>query len=116
VHKLNNLYFVIAKKLNAKELNNMHNLKANFDKMLDICKQIGKEFTTDRGNMIRCGVVPRFSDLEIVALSLTAESLSIDSESHQQGDTDQRWDKEIGKSLRTFRATKKRMPRSLERV
>jgi hypothetical protein len=80
VHKLNNLYFVIAKNLNAKELNNMHNLKANFDKMLNICKQIGKEFTTDRGNMPRCGVVPRFFDLEIVALSLTAESLSIDSE------------------------------------
>ncbi len=30
--------------------------------------------------MPRCGVVPRFSDLEVIALSLTAESLSIDSE------------------------------------
>lgn len=58
----------------------MHNLKTNFDKMLDICKQIGKEFTNEQGNMPRCGVVPRFSDLEIIALSLTSESLSIDSE------------------------------------
>ncbi|KAA6315641.1 hypothetical protein EZS27_033931 [termite gut metagenome] len=58
----------------------MHNLKTNFDKMLDICKQFGKEFTNERGNIPRCGVVPRFSDLEIVALSLRAEALSIDSE------------------------------------
>lgn len=58
----------------------MHNLKTNFDKMLDICKQIGKEYTNESGNIPRCGVIPRFSDLEIIALSLTAESLSIDSE------------------------------------
>ncbi|KAA6328090.1 hypothetical protein EZS27_022976 [termite gut metagenome] len=48
----------------------MHHLKTNFDKMLDICKQFGKEFTNERGNIPRCEVVPRFSDLEIVALSL----------------------------------------------
>ncbi|KAA6307959.1 hypothetical protein EZS27_040367, partial [termite gut metagenome] len=58
----------------------MHNLKANFDKMLDICKQFRKEFTNERGNIPRRGVVPRFSDLEVIALSLTAEALSIDSE------------------------------------
>jgi hypothetical protein len=58
----------------------MHNLKANFDKMLDICKQFGKEFTNERGNISRRGAVPRFSDLEVIALSLTAEALSIDSE------------------------------------
>ncbi|KAA6341014.1 hypothetical protein EZS27_011144 [termite gut metagenome] len=58
----------------------MHNLKANFDKMSDICKQFGKEFTNEQGNISRCGMFPRFSDLEVVALSLTAEALSIDSE------------------------------------
>ncbi|KAA6316757.1 hypothetical protein EZS27_032979 [termite gut metagenome] len=58
----------------------MHNLKANFDKMLDICKQFGKEFTHEQGNIPPCGVVPRFSDLEVIALSLTAETLSIDRE------------------------------------
>ncbi|KAA6321782.1 hypothetical protein EZS27_028606 [termite gut metagenome] len=57
----------------------MHNLKANFDKMLDICKQFGKEFTNERGNIPRRGVVPRFSDLEVIALNLTAEALSIDN-------------------------------------
>ena len=34
------------------------------------------------GNIPRPGVVPRFSDLEVVALSLTAEHLSIDSENN----------------------------------
>jgi hypothetical protein len=48
--------------------------------MLDICKQFGKDFTNGQGNIPRCGVIPRFSDLEVVALSLTAEALSIDSE------------------------------------
>jgi hypothetical protein len=48
--------------------------------MLDICKQLGKECTNEEGNIPRCGVVPRFSDLEVIALSLTAEALSIDSE------------------------------------
>ena len=58
----------------------MHNLKTNFDKMLNICKETGKNYTNEHGNIPRCGVVPRFSDLEVIALSLTAESHSIDSE------------------------------------
>ena len=36
----------------------------------------------DRGNMPRRGVVPRFSDLEVVALSLTEETMGYDSESY----------------------------------
>jgi len=48
--------------------------------MLDNCKATGKKHTNEHGNIPRCGVVPRFSDLEVVALSLTAEALSIDSE------------------------------------
>jgi hypothetical protein len=39
--------------------------------MLDICKQIGKGFTNEQGNIPRCGVIPRFSGLEVIALSLT---------------------------------------------
>ena len=35
----------------------------------------------ESGNIPRCGVVPRFSDLEIIALSLTSEAIGIDSES-----------------------------------
>jgi len=48
--------------------------------MLDICNIFGKKFTNDKGNIPRRGVIPKFSDLEIVALNLTAEALSIDSE------------------------------------
>ena len=59
----------------------MHNLAVNFGKMLNICKHFGKEFTNAHGSIPLCGVVPKFSDLEVIALSLTAEALSIDSES-----------------------------------
>ena len=59
----------------------MRNLYANFGKILDICKEFSKNLVTERGNLPRRGVVPRFSDLEVIVLSLTAEKLSIDSES-----------------------------------
>ena len=36
----------------------------------------------DLGNIPRRGVVPRFSDLDVIALSLTAEHLGIDSENN----------------------------------
>ena len=59
----------------------MRNLTANFGKILDICKDFSKNLVNERGNLPRRGVVPRFSDLEVIALSLTAEKYSIDSES-----------------------------------
>ena len=58
----------------------MHNLYANFVKILEICKDFSKELVNERGNLPRRGVVPRFSDLEVISLSLTAEYMSIDSE------------------------------------
>ena len=60
----------------------MRNLVANFGKILDICKKFSKNLVDERGNMPRRGVVPRFSDLEVIALSLTAEKFSVDSESY----------------------------------
>ncbi len=36
----------------------------------------------EKGNGTRCGVVATFSDLEVVALSITAEAFSIDSENY----------------------------------
>ena len=36
----------------------MHNLTANFRKMLDICNIFGKKITDDKGNIPRRGVVP----------------------------------------------------------
>ena len=60
----------------------MRNLAANFGKILDICKNFSKNLVDERGNMPRRGVVPRFSDLEVIALSITAEKFSVDSESY----------------------------------
>ena len=60
----------------------MRNLTANFGKILDICKKFSKNLVDERGNMPRRGVVPRFSDLEVIALSITAEKFSVDSESY----------------------------------
>ena len=58
----------------------MHNLKTNFDKILNICKEHSKDLFNELGNIPRHGFAPRFSDLEVIALSLTAEALGIDSE------------------------------------
>ncbi|KAA6338644.1 hypothetical protein EZS27_013366 [termite gut metagenome] len=43
------LYFVIIKKTKCETI--MHNLKSNFDKMLNLCKQLGKESTNELGNI-----------------------------------------------------------------
>lgn len=60
----------------------MHNLHANFVRILDICKKFAENLVNEHGNLPRRGPVPRFSDLEVIALSLMAESLSIDSENN----------------------------------
>lgn len=58
----------------------MYNLYTKFVKILEICKQFSENLVNESGNVPRCGPVPKFSDLEVVALSLTAETESIDSE------------------------------------
>ncbi len=60
----------------------MHNLHANFVKILEVCKKFSYGLVNDLGNIPRRGVVPRFSDLEVIALSLTGEHLGIDSENN----------------------------------
>lgn len=58
----------------------MHNIKANFDKVFEVVKEIiGNEIGAD-GNFLRPGPKPNFTDLEVITLSLTSECLSIDSE------------------------------------
>ncbi len=59
----------------------MYNFFAKFGKILDVCKRFSKDLAGGHGNMPRRGVVPKFSDLEVIALALTAETESIDSES-----------------------------------
>ena len=60
----------------------MHNFIAKFRKILEICKQFAGNQVNERGNVPRRGVVPTFSDLEVVALFITAEAFSIDSENY----------------------------------
>jgi hypothetical protein len=60
----------------------MHNIKVNFDKIIEVVKDILKDDLTLQNNFKRRGVVPRFSDLEVIVLSITAESLGIDSENY----------------------------------
>ena len=58
----------------------MCNLYTKFVKILEICKQFSHNLVNEQGNIPRRGPMPKFSDLEVVALSLTAESEIIDSE------------------------------------
>lgn len=60
----------------------MHNFIVKFRKILEICKQLAGNQVNEKGNVPRRGVVPTFSDLEVVALSITAEAFSIDSENY----------------------------------
>ena len=58
----------------------MCNLYAKYVKILEICKHFSGNLVNEKGNVSRRGVVPKFSDLEVVALALAAETESIDSE------------------------------------
>ena len=57
----------------------MHNFYSYFVRILEICRDFSKDLVDERGILPRRGVVPRFSDLEVISLSLTAEHMSIDS-------------------------------------
>lgn len=59
----------------------MHNLYAIFAKFLNICKQVAGNLVNESGNVPRRGVVPRFSDLEVVALN-RPQNLSVLIVSH----------------------------------
>ena len=67
-------------KIKTTKITAIQNLFANFVKILEVCKYLAKNLVNDKGNIPRPGVVPRFSDLEVIALSLTAESMELDSE------------------------------------
>ena len=77
--------FLIFSKLKVTKLlidqYRMHNLYAIFAKLLNICKQIAGNLVNESGNVPRRGVVPKFSDLEVVALNMASEAVGIDSES-----------------------------------
>jgi hypothetical protein len=60
----------------------MHNIKTNFDKILVVLKDIIGREVTEKSNYLRRGSVPKLSDIEVIAMSLTAECSGIDSESY----------------------------------
>ena len=61
---------VVAKTLSSNR--RMYILYTKFVKILEICKQFSENLVNESGNVPRRGPVPKFSDLEVVALSLTA--------------------------------------------
>jgi len=58
----------------------MHNLKSTFDRIKPIVKESLANFIDSNGNINKIGAKPKFSDVDLIALSLVAESLSINSE------------------------------------
>ena len=58
----------------------MHNLKESFDKVLPIIQTLLKNDVNEAGNIPKPGPKPKFSDSEIITLSLISDSLLIDSE------------------------------------
>lgn len=60
----------------------MRNFIIKFKRIHDICKKFAGNRVNEHGNVPRRGAVPVFSDLEVVALSFTAEALGCDSENH----------------------------------
>lgn len=83
MEKLHNLQIisklVVTKLLRTIALH-MRNFIANFVRILGICKDFAGNRVNELGNVPRCGVVPKFSDLEVVALGITAEAFGFDSE------------------------------------
>lgn len=63
----------------------IRNFVTKFGKDLEICMKFAENQVNEKGNVPRCGVVPTFSDLEVVAFSGTVEVLSIDSENYIPG-------------------------------
>lgn len=61
----------------------MHNLRSDFDKFFDLTKSVLKDRINSTGNLKFNSNKPKMDDYEIIALSLTSESLGIDSENYQ---------------------------------
>ncbi len=60
----------------------MHNLIIRFEQILGIYEKFAGNRVDKNGNRPHRGVVPKFSDLEVIALSATAEAFGFDSENY----------------------------------
>ena len=63
----------------------MHNLKTNFDKILDITKSFFQDSLNTDGNYYFYPNKPKMSDCEVIALSVLCETIGIDSENYLFG-------------------------------
>jgi hypothetical protein len=80
LHKLQIISKLVVLKLLRTIALLMRNFIANFVRILGICKDFAGNRVNELGNVPRCGVVPKFSDLEVIALGITAEAFGFDSE------------------------------------
>ena len=79
LHKLQIVNTLATTKLLSTIALHMRNFIANFVRILGICKEFAGNRVNEHGNVPRCGVVPKFSDLEVIALGITAEAFGFDS-------------------------------------
>ena len=70
---------MVTKLLSAIALH-VRNFIANFVRILGICKEFAANRVNEHGHVPRSGVVPNFSDLEVIAPGITAETFGFDSE------------------------------------
>lgn len=55
----------------------MHNIRTNSDKILKKIKPLTKDLSNQARNVLRSGVRPKFSELQIMALAIRVEALSM---------------------------------------
>ena len=58
----------------------MHDLKSSYDILYPIVQSSMRNYVSSSGNIKKTGPEPKFSDVSVITLSLSAECLSIDSE------------------------------------
>ena len=75
----------IISRIHHKFTSYMHNLKTNFDKLFNIIKSVFKDRLNKSDNFYLYPNKPKLSDCEIIALSVTGESIGIDSENYFWG-------------------------------
>ena len=75
----------IRNNIHHKFTSDMHNLKTNFDKFFNITKSVFKDHINQDDNFHFYPNKPKQSDCEIIALSVTGESIGIDSENYFWG-------------------------------
>ncbi len=72
-HKMQIICKLVITKLLSTITLLMRNFMAKFVRILQICKDFAKNRVNELENVPRCRVVPKFSDLEVIALGITVD-------------------------------------------